>query len=224
MAICDWPETERPREKLLSKGASNLSDAELLAIFLRTGTRGLSAIDLSRALLQHYGSLKALLSADVSEFCKFNGMGKAKYAQLHASLELSKRFFEEEMQSEPLINNPKACQAYLKHALGNRPYETFAILYLDTQHRVLKFEELFTGTLDAAAVYPREVVRKVIDQCCAAVVLCHNHPSGSVNVSDADRDITLRLQEALALVDVKVLDHLIIANNKVVSFAEHGLL
>ena len=224
MAIHTWPEGERPREKLLSSGAGALSDAELLAIFLRTGTPGRSAIDLARDLLLHFGNLNKLLSASLDEFCQTKGMGSAKYAQLQASLEMSKRVFRDELRESTFISNPDACKRYVVHALGQRMHETFAVLYLNTQHVIVGFEELFQGTIDAASVYPREVVRAVLAKGAAAVILCHNHPSGSTTPSQADIQITRRLQGALELIDVRVLDHLIVAGSQTVSFAERGLI
>lgn len=224
MAISDWPELERPREKLLNKGANHLSDAELLAIFLRVGTKGKTAIDLARELILHYGSLKSLLSAHKDDFCLFPGMGPAKFAQLQASLEMSKRYFKDEMRESNPITSPDATKQFLRHALAGKPYEVFACLYLDNQHQIQSFEELFKGTLNAASVYPREVIRHVIEQGAAAVIFCHNHPSGSLAASEADIQITKRLVSALELIDVRVLDHMIVAGNKVMSFAEQGLL
>ena len=224
MAICDWPENERPREKLLNLGAQALSDAELLAIFLRVGTRGKTALDLARDLIKHYGSLKSLLTAEVAQFCQFPGLGPAKYAQLKASLEMSKRYFHDEMRETDVITNPDASKQFVKRALADRKHEVFACLFLDTQHNILGFEELFNGTIDAASVYPREVVRKVLEKGAAAVIFCHNHPSGSSTASQADIQLTQRLKSALELIDVRVLDHLIVARHQVMSFAERGLL
>ncbi len=224
MAICDWPEAERPREKLLNKGAAALSDAELLAIFLRTGVPGCSALALARRLILHYGSLKHLLNASREEFCAFPGLGSAKYAQLHASMEMSLRYFQYEMRESDALTSPQASRDYIRLALKGRQHETFACLYLNTQNCIVGFEELFQGTLDAASVYPREVVRKVLDFGAAAVILCHNHPSGCAKVSEADKRITARLAEALNLIDVRVLDHLVVADAEVISFAELGLL
>jgi len=224
MAITDWPINERPREKLLTKGADSLSNAELLAIFLRVGIRGKTAIDLARELLSHFGSLKALLSARESEFCKFPGMGPAKYVQLQASLEISKRYFHDEMHEAEIFNNPAACKRFLHSALAAKKHEVFACLFLDTQHKILAFEELFTGTLDCASVYPREVIQKVLDIGAGAVIFCHNHPSGSLKASEADIQLTQRLTKALDLIDVRVLDHMIVAGQHVMSFAEQGLL
>lgn len=224
MAICDWPVNERPREKLLNQGAHALSDAELLAIFLRVGIRGKTALDLARELINHYGSLKALLGADMTGFCQFPGLGPAKYVQLRASLEMSKRYFHDEMCESSVISSPQASKQFLVSALGDRKTEVFACLFLDTQHKILSFDELFYGTLDSASVYPREVVRKVIEKGAAAVIFCHNHPSGCNTASDADIRLTQRLKSALELIDVRVLDHMIVAHNQVLSFAEQGLL
>jgi len=224
MSISTWPESERPREKLLSKGPQTLSDAELLAIFLRTGIKGRSAIELARDLLAHFGGLKPLLRASEQEFCSYKGMGLAKYAQLHASLEVSKRVLKDELRESDVITSPDVCKRYVQHALANRQHETFAVLYLNNQHAILDMEELFQGTIDAASVYPREVVRHVLNKGAAAVILCHNHPSGSTQASQADIQITRRLQSALELIDVRVLDHLIVAGSHVVSFTEQGLM
>ena len=224
MAITDWPIDERPREKLLKLGASSLSDAELLAIFLRVGMPGKTALDLARDLINHYGNLKSLLLSSQDDFCTFPGMGPAKYVQLQASLEMSKRYFHNEMCESDLINNPEASKQFLRRALTGKQYEVFACLYLDTQHKILGFEELFRGTLNAASVYPREVVQSVLKKGAAAVILCHNHPSGSTTASQADIHITERLKKALELIDVSVLDHMIVAEHNVMSFAEHGLL
>jgi DNA repair protein RadC len=224
MAITDWPINERPREKLLNHGATSLSDAELLAIFLRIGIRGKTALDLARDLINHYGNLKSLLMSNEEEFCAFPGMGPAKYVQLQASLEMSKRYFHNEMCESDPINNPEASKNFLRCALAGKQYEVFACLYLDTQHKIIGFEELFRGTLDSASVYPREVVQSVLKKGAAAVILCHNHPSGSTTASQADIQITARLQKALELIDVRVLDHMIVADHKVMSFAEQGLL
>ncbi len=224
MAIRDWPEGERPREKLLQQGPQSLSDAELLAIFLRVGLPGKTAIDLARELIAHFGSLKKLLCSTQQEFCAFPGMGPAKFTQVQASLEISKRYFKDEMREGDAITNPESCKKFVRLALADKPQEVFACLYLDNQHRILRFEELFQGTIDAASVYPREVLRKVIEHQAAAVIFCHNHPSGSTQASQADIQLTKRLISTLELIDVRVLDHLIVAGASVVSFAEQGLL
>ena len=224
MAISDWPELERPREKLMNLGPAHLSDAELLAIFLRVGMKGKTALDLARELIHHYGSLKSLFSAKQAEFCAFPGMGPAKYVQIQASLEMSKRYFHDEMRETSPLTSPLATKQFLRRALAAKPYEVFACLYLDNQHQIQSFEELFKGTLNAASVYPREVMRHVIDKGAAAVIFCHNHPSGSPVASDADIQLTKRLIAALELIDVRVLDHMIVAGSEVISFAEQGIL
>ncbi len=224
MSIQHWPQDERPREKLLRFGASHLSDSELLAIFLRVGIPGKSAVDLARELLLQFGSLKKLMLANADTFCQQPGMGVAKYAQLQAALEISTRYFRDELHEQTVIDNPASCKQFVRQALANRQTETFACLYLDTRHHIIAFEELFEGTIDSASVYPREVVRKVIEQKASAVILCHNHPSGSPDPSQADIQITHRLQEALSLIDVRILDHLIVAHHRITSLAELGLL
>lgn len=223
MSILDWPREERPREKLLKAGAGSLSDAELIAIFLRTGIQGKTALDLARELLVFHGSLRALLLTDLEQFSKVSGMGAAKYAQLQASLEMAKRFFREELIDTQIIQSTEACKDYLRLALNEQKREIFACLYLDSQHKVLYFEELFYGTLDSASIYPREVVRSVLQHGAGAVIFCHNHPSGNPEPSRSDIEITQRLSDALALIDVKVLDHFVVAGPKVLSFAERGL-
>lgn len=221
--ISDWPLEERPREKLLDRGADALSDAELLAIFLRTGTRGLTAVDLARRLLEQFGGLKPLLDARESEFCIHPGLGRAKYAQLQAVLEMARRHLFENMQRGDALCSPDDTRHYLHAELHSYPHEVFACLFLDNRNRVLAFEKLFYGTIDGASVYPREVVRRAIDNNAAAVIFAHNHPSGVAEPSSADRQITQRLKDALALIDVRVLDHMVIGD-EVVSFAERGLL
>lgn len=224
MSISDWPEMERPREKLLSQGAQALSDAELLAIFLRTGVAGKSAVDLARELLSQFGSLRALLQAEQKTFCSHLGLGSAKFAQLQAVLEMAKRHLAQELQRGDALTSPQLTQRYLLAQLRDRNHEVFACLFLDNQHRVIRYQELFHGTLDGAAVYPREVVKQALSQGAAAVILAHNHPSGVAEPSRADRAITDRLQQALALVDIRVLDHLVVGDGYCVSFAERGWL
>lgn len=224
MAITDWPAGERPREKLLERGAAALSDAELLAIFLRTGTAGRSAVDVARDLLTAFGGLRPLLAADFDGFCARPGLGPAKYVQLRAVLEMGRRHLDEELvRGEPLTSSA-ATRRYLRACLRDRAYEVFACLFLDNRHRVLAFEELFRGTIDGASVYPREVVKSALGHNAAAVILAHNHPSGVAEPSRADTRLTERLCEALGLVDIRVLDHLIIGDGEPVSFAERGLL
>lgn len=222
MSIKDWPAAEQPREKLLAKGAKSLTDAELLAIFLRTGVAGCSAVDLARGLLAEFGSLRALLQADIEVFCAARGMGVAKYVQLQATLEIGRRHLEETLQRGDSLTNPEVVRRYLSAHLRDQPREVFACLFLDNQHRVIKYEELFFGTLDAASVYPREVVKRAIAHNCAAVIFAHNHPSGVAEPSRADEQITKQLVEALGLVDIRVLDHMIVGDGEVVSLAERG--
>ncbi|MDR9469310.1 DNA repair protein RadC [Marinospirillum sp.] len=224
MGINHWPADERPREKLLEKGAASLSDAELLAIFLRTGVTGKSAVDLARHLLQEFGGLRPLLTAGQKEFCQHLGLGSAKFAQLQAVLEMAQRHLEAELKRGEGLTSPEAAGHYLKMQLRDLPHEVFALLLLDNQHRVLHFETLFRGTLDGASVYPREVVKLVLAHNAAAVILAHNHPSGIAEPSGSDEQITRRLKEALALVEVRVLDHLLIGDGEPVSFAARGLL
>lgn len=224
MSIKEWPASERPREKLLLKGAAALSDAELLAIFLRTGVAGTSAVELSRELLSQFGSLGALLSADQEVFCQGRGLGQAKYVQLQAVIELARRFLAEELHRETVFNNPRSVSDFLIAGLASEQQEVFAVLFLDSQHRLIIFEELFRGTIDGASVYPREVVKRCLFHNAAAVILAHNHPSGVAEPSQADKQITARLKSALGLVDVRVLDHLIVVGGKTASMAEAGCL
>lgn len=224
MPITDWPVAERPREKLLNQGAAALSDAELLAIFLRTGLPGRSAVDLARDLLQGFGSLRALLQADLAGFCQHAGLGPAKYAQLQAVMEMARRHLYEELQRGSALTSPREVRQYLRSRLAHLPHEVFACLFLDNQHRVIAFEELFRGTLDSASVYPREVLKRALSHNAAALILTHNHPSGVAEPSQADQILTRRLKEALALVDIRVLDHLVVGDGEPVSFAERGLL
>lgn len=224
MAITDWPEDERPREKLLARGPAALSDAELLAIFLRTGTAGRSAVDLARELLTRFGSLRALLRASQIEFCAAHGLGAAKYAQLQAVIEIARRHLAEALPRRTALNDPAAARDFLIAQLRDLDHEVFAALLLDHQHRVLGFEILARGTLNAASVYPREVVKCALRLGAGAVIFAHNHPSGVCEPSDADQQLTRRLRDALALVEIRVLDHFIVGEGVPVSFAERGLL
>jgi len=224
MPISDWPEAERPREKLLSLGPGALSDAELLAIFLRTGVPGLNAVELARNLVKEYGGLRQLLQADQKRFCKTRGLGNAKYAQLQAVLELARRQLGENLVRSDALSNPAATRRYLTAQLRDYPYEVFACLFLDSRHRLICYEELFRGTIDGASVHPREVIRRALQHNAAAVILAHNHPSGVAEPSDADRRITQRLKEALGLIDIRVLDHVVIGDQTAASFAELGIL
>ena len=223
MAISDWPIAERPRERLLAKGASILSDAELLAVLLRTGLRGKSAVELARELLERFDGLTGLFSAG-DELAKVKGLGDAKRAQFAAAIELARRSIEEKLQSGAALNSPGAVRDYLRLALGGKLHEVFVCIWLDVQHRVIKFDEPFRGTLTQTSVYPREIVKAALAVNAAAVIFAHNHPSGAAQPSQADELLTRSLKEALALVDVKVLDHFIVAGNHALSFAERGLL
>ncbi len=224
MPIPEWPKEDRPREKLLTRGAAALGDAELLAIFLRTGVSGKSAVDLARDLLQEFGGLIGLLSASREEFCRAKGLGTAKFAQLQAVLELSQRYLRAEITERDVLTSPEATRAYLKSRLRVYPHEVFACLFLDNRHRVIEYKELFRGTIDGASVHPREVVREAMRWNAAAVIFAHNHPSGVSEPSNSDLLITQQLKDALALVDVRVLDHIVIGDGGGTSFAERGLL
>lgn len=224
MAITDWPEGDRPREKLLQRGAAALSDAELLAIFLRTGVKGKSAVDLAREMLTQFGSLTKLIAVSQKEFCQIHGMGQAKYVQLQATVEMARRALQEEMRSGDALNSPGAVRDYLRLLLGGRTQEVFMVIFLDAQHRALASEELFQGTLTQTSVYPREVVKRALHHNAAAVILAHNHPSGVAEPSQSDRLLTDALKQALALVDVRVLDHFIVAGTACLSFAERGMV
>jgi len=222
MSIRDWPAAERPREKLLEQGAGSLSDAELLAIFLRTGVSGKSAVDLARHLLNQFGSLRSLMEADQPTFSRQLGLGPAKFAQLQAVLEMARRHLAERLRYNSVLENPLAVRDYLKSMLRHEPHEVFGCLFLDSKHRVLAFESLFRGSIDCTSVYPRQVVKRALAHNAAALILCHNHPSGSTDPSQADRKLTKRLQEALDLIDVRVLDHFIIGDGDPLSMAEYG--
>lgn len=223
MVLKDWPELERPREKLLHQGSNSLSDAELLAIFLRTGVKGCHVVDLARQLLKSFGSIGAIYSASHEDFCSHHGLGTAKYVQLQACLEMSKRYLAEQLtQQGSALTSSQATRNYLLSELRNESREIFAIMFLDNQHQILKFERLFYGTIDAAAVYPRVVVEQALKHHAAAVILTHNHPSGIAEASLADKQITKKLEQALQLIDVRVLDHIIVAGHQCYSFAENG--
>lgn len=224
MAITDWPVAERPREKLLERGPDALSDAELLAIFLRTGVAGKTAVDLARELLTRFDGLRNLLAASRDALCAAPGLGEAKYAQLQAALEIGRRHLGAKLARGAALESPGDTRDFLQACLRDRPYEVFCCLFLDNRHRVLAFEELFRGTLSGTAVYPREVVRHALGLNAAAVILVHNHPSGVAEPSRADELLTERLKEALALIDVRILDHLVVGDGDMVSFSERGLL
>lgn len=224
MAIHQWPEQDRPREKLLTHGSQTLSDAELLAIFLRTGCAGKSAVDLARDLIHDFKGLRVMLEASQQEFCERKGLGQATYAQLQAVLEISRRHMAEQLQQSPKINSCEAVKKYLIAQLRAKKTEVFGALFLDTQHQLIQFEILFTGTINSATIYPREVIKHSLKHNAAAIIFAHNHPSGHSKPSQADIAITERLKKALLLLDIKTLDHVIVAGNNTYSFAEHGKL
>ncbi|MDH3688440.1 MAG: DNA repair protein RadC [Gammaproteobacteria bacterium] len=224
MTITQWPQSERPREKLLKHGPSTLSDAELLAIFLRTGSPGETAVDLARDLLNNFGGLRNLLTADRAELSAVRGLGPAKSGQLQAILEVARRYLAERWQRGESLSSPRDVTTYLQAVLRDRGQEIFCALFLDTRHCVLAFEELFHGTIDGATVHPREVVRRALRYGAAAVIVAHNHPSGVAEPSRADEALTRRLKDALALMDIRLLDHLVIGDSETVSLNERGSL
>ena len=224
MAITDWPLDDRPREKLIAKGAAALSDAELVAIFLRTGIRGRSAVDLARDSLARFGSLSALFAADLASLTAVSGLGSAKYVQLQAVLEMARRALREKLDRGSALSSPQAVRDYLRLKLQGQPHEIFVGVFLDAQNRVLAVEEMFRGTLTQTSVYPREVVKRALAHNAAALIFAHNHPSGIAEPSRSDEALTQALKQALALVDVKVLDHFVIGAGAAMSFAERGLL
>ena len=224
MSIRDWPARERPREKLLQQGAGSLTESELIAILLQGGIRGRSAVDVARDLLLEFQSLRGLLSADAARACATPGLGPAGFARLQAALELARRHYQERMQTGCVLANPRATREFLRMRLRDLAHEVFCCVYLDNRNRVTGFEELFRGTLDGASVHPREVVKHALARNAAAVILAHNHPSGVAEPSQADELITRRLKEALGLVDIRVLDHIVVGDGGCESFAERGLL
>ena len=224
MAITDWPESERPREKLIELGAEALSDAELLAIFLRVGVTGKSAVDLARDLLNQFGSLNGIFAATEHELSQVHGIGTSKYVQLQAIFEMSRRALNEQLQQRDVFKSPQQVRDYLVLKLGGLTREVFLVLFLDTQNHLVATEEMFAGTLTQTSVYPREVIKRVLHHNAASVIFAHNHPSGIAKQSQADELLTKELKQALALVDVRVLDHFIVAGNNTLSFSERGLL
>lgn len=224
MSINQWPKSERPRERLLAQGAQALSDAELLAIFLRTGVQGKSAVDLARELITQFGGLRPLMNASRSAFCEGLGLGDAKFAQLKAVLEMSNRHMAEELADKPLLNSAENASQYVSMQLRALEHEVFAVMFLDSQYHLISFEVLFKGTVNAASVYPREVVKRALAHNASAVMFAHNHPSGYEQPSDADKRVTEQLKKALALIDVQSLDHFIVGANATFSFAEAGLM
>ena len=225
MAIHDWPTDERPRERLLAKGPGALSDAELLALFLGSGTRGQDAVQTARALLGAHGPLRRLLELPAAQLARLPGLGPARSCALVAGLELAQRHLAARLGEREVVGRSPAMAAhYLQHRLRGRPNEVFAALFMDNQHRLLAYEELFQGTINAASIHPREVVRRAMAHNAAAVIVSHNHPSGHAEPSAADHDATHALQQALAVMDIRLLDHLVIGEGPPVSFAERGWL
>lgn len=224
MGIRDWPAAERPREKLIELGAEALSDAELLAIFLRVGVTGKSAVDLARDLLNQFGSLNGIFAATEYELSQVHGIGTSKYVQLQAIFEMSRRALNEQLQVRDVLNSPQAVRDYLVLKLGSLTKEVFLVLFLDTQNRLVATEEMFSGSLKETSVYPREVVKRALHHNAASVIFAHNHPTGIAQQSSADELLTKQLKQALALVDVLVLDHFIVAANHTLSFSEKGLI
>ena len=224
MAITDWPAAERPREKLIEHGAEALSDAELLAIFLRVGVVGKSAVDLARDLLIKFGSLNGVFAATEYQLSQVHGIGASKYVQLQAIFEMSRRALSEQLQSRDVLNSPQAVRDYLVLKLGNLTKEVFLILFLDTQNRLVASEEMFSGSLKETSVYPREVIKRALHHNAASVIFAHNHPTGIAQQSSADELLTKQLKQALDLVDVRVMDHFIVAGNQTLSFSQKGLL
>ena len=224
MSIADWPREERPREKLLARGPGVLSNAELLALFIHTGTRGYSAVDLARMALAQTQGLRGLLDLDPDRLATISGIGPARSALLKAAIELATRYLEERIRRSDALTSPAHTSQFLCARLRSRPHEVFACLFLDNRHRVISFEEMFRGTIDGASVHPREVAKRALELNAAALIAAHNHPSGVAEPSRSDRAITSRLRDALALVDVRLLDHFVIGDGEVVSFAERGWL
>ncbi len=219
-----WPRTERPREKLLLRGAAVLSDAELIAIFLQTGVKGKPVLNLAAELLEQAGGLHGLMAMSLEEFSAQRGLGPAKYVLLQAALELGERRVFYQLKEGHALVDPESTRRFLRSKLAHYGREVFAVLFLDSQHRVISYEELFFGTIDSANVHPREVVKRTLHHNAAAVIFAHNHPSGVAEPSQADQRITQRLKSSLELVDVRVLDHMVVGDETVTSFAEMGLI
>ncbi|MFO1466611.1 MAG: DNA repair protein RadC [Steroidobacteraceae bacterium] len=224
MSIRDWPLEERPREKLLARGPSSLTDAELLAVMLRTGSTRRSALDNARSLLQSFGSLRRIIAADRQRFCEQPGLGLARFAELQAALEIARRQYAEELRTGPVLTAPRATQDFLFAHIRDLGHEVFCCLFLDNRHRLLHFAELFRGTIDGTSVHPREIVKQALAHNCAAVIVAHNHPSGVAEPSRADELITHKIRDALALVDIRLLDHIVVGDGVAVSLAERGLV
>lgn len=224
MAIVDWPQEKRPRERLIREGAQALSDAELLAIFLRVGVAGKDAVQLGQQMMRHFGSLQRLFGATLPEFAALHGLGPAKFAQLQAVMELARRAILEEISAGATLGSPPAVKEYLRTTFAGKPFESFHVLFLDVKNRLIDAKEMFRGTLTHTAVYPREVVKEALARNAASVMLAHNHPSGTPDPSESDLLLTRALMQALALVDIRILDHFVVAGHQVHSFAEHGQL
>jgi DNA repair protein RadC len=222
--IRHWAEDDRPRERLITGGAASLADAELIAVLLGQGTRGMSAVDLARALLARFGGIRGTLNANHNELTAIRGIGGAKVALLFAARECGSRYLRERLRPGVTIGSPADSQEFLLASLRDRPHEVFCCLFMDNRHRVLAFDELFRGTIDAAAVYPREIVKQALGRNAAAVILAHNHPSGIAEPSQSDQLITRRIRDALELVDIRLLDHFVIGDNCCVSLASRGML
>ncbi|GAA4025260.1 RadC family protein [Actimicrobium antarcticum] len=224
MAITDWPENQRPRERLIAHGPASLSDAELLAVFLRIGVAGKTAVDLGRDMVSHFGSLHAMFLASLEQFSALHGLGPAKFAQLHAVMELARRALSEELQAGITLTSPQTVREYLKLLLAGKSYESFTVLFVDVGNRLIATKEMFRGTLTHTSVYPREVVKAALRHNAAALLLAHNHPSGRPEPSAADLSLTNTLRQTLGMIEVKILDHFVVAGSQVYSFAEHGHL
>lgn len=224
MAITDWPEHQRPRERLIRQGAHSLSDAELLAVFLRVGVMGKSAVDLGREMVAHFGSLQGLFAARLADFARINGLGPAKYAQLQAVLELARRALAEDLKNGIVLHSPKAVRLYLQSLFYGKQYESFVVLFLDVKNCLIDSEEMFRGTLTRASIFPREIVKAALARNAATVILAHNHPGGNAAPSQTDLHLTRLLTQALELVEIHVIDHIIVAGTHTYSFMEHGQL
>lgn len=224
MPIHDWPQEKRPRERLIREGAQALSDAELLAIFLRIGVAGKDAVQLGQDMMRHFGSLQRLFSATLPEFAAVHGLGPAKFAQLQAVMELARRAIREEMHNGSMLSSPRAVKEYLRTTFAAKSFESFHVLFLDVKNRLIDAKEMFRGTLTHTSVYPREVVKEALARNAASVMLAHNHPSGTPEPSESDLLLTRALMQALALVDIRILDHFVVAGHQIHSFAEHGQL
>ncbi len=224
MALKDWPRAERPRDKLLQSGVRALSDAELVGVLLGTGTAGRTAVDLARDLLVQCGGIRGVLALELRRFCALPGLGETKYARLQAAAELARRELAQDLVRTDVLTSPEAARRFVHARLRDRPYEVFACLFLDSRHRVIRFQEVFRGTVDSAAVHPRELVREALICNASAVIAVHNHPSGIADPSRADIDITARLQRALSLIEVRLVDHLVVGDSGIVSLSERGYL